>query len=79
MIRLKEVWSQEEIDQLKSYGATEVICPICGNETLSNWTICPHCFWEYDEFLYKGYSCANRSYIWWYRIKYKIKKLFKNS
>jgi hypothetical protein len=24
--------------------------------------------------MHKGYSCANRSYLWWYRLKYKIKE-----
>ena len=74
MIKLTEVWPQEDIDALKAIGAQEIICPICGNETMDTWTICPHCNWEYDHSI--GYSDANRSYKWWYRLKYRLKKVF---
>lgn len=73
MIKLSEVWTQERIQSYKANGAREVICPICRNETLNLWTICPHCQWEYDDIL-KGYSPANRARPWWYRLKYRFKK-----
>ena len=76
MIKISDVWPEEEIQSLKAAGAREVICPICKNETLNNWTICPHCDWEYDDTL-KGYSDANRAYIGWYRLRYQFKKRFK--
>ncbi len=73
MIRINEVWRGEVIREYMEF-ASLAICPVCGNETFDNWTICPHCGWEYDELMHKGYSCANRSYLWWYRLKYKIKE-----
>ena len=72
MIKITDVWPQEEIDARKAAGAIEIICPICKNETLDSWTICPHCGWEYDHT--KGYSPANRSYKWQYRLKYQLCK-----
>ena len=78
MIKLTEVWSQEVIQEHLDSGYYQiVICPVCGNETLDNWAICPHCQWEHDELMYKGYSCANRSYLWWYKLKYKIKQILR--
>lgn len=75
MIRLEQVWTQERIQNYEETGFQRVTCPICGNETFDNWAICPHCFWEYDYIA--GYSAANRSYPWWYRLKYKTKRLFR--
>lgn len=75
MIRLEQVWTQERIQTYEETGFQRVTCPICGNETFDNWAICPHCFWEYDDSV--GYSAANRSYPWWYRLKYKAKRIFR--
>lgn len=78
MIKLTDVWSDEQIKEYLDSGYYQIVtCPVCGNETFDNWAICPHCWWEYDELIYKGYSCANRSYLWWYKFKYKIKKVLK--
>ena len=70
VIPIREVWPEEEIQSLKAVGAKEVICPICKNETLDNWTICPHCMWEYDGS--RGYSPANGCRKWWYRLRYRL-------
>ena len=37
-----------DTEEYKTYGFGIVTCPICGNETLDNYYICPHCNWEYD-------------------------------
>ena len=76
MIKLSDVWSQDRIEAYRADGAKEVICPICKNETMDNWTVCPHCGWEYDH-TQRGYSAANRSYKWQYRLQYRIKKLLR--
>ena len=67
-------YKQTYICAVSGSGAKEVICPICRNETLDTWTICPHCDWEYDGTL-KGYSPANGARPWWYRLKYRIRKI----
>jgi hypothetical protein len=74
MIRIEEVWPKEVIQSHEEF-ANRVICPICGNETFDTWTICPHCEWEHDHST--GYSSANRSYKWVYRLKYRLKRFFK--
>lgn len=79
MIKLSQIWNADKIQSHIDSGYHLVKCPVCGNETFDNWAICPHCNWEHDEFLHRGYSCANATFIWWYKIKYKVKKLFKNS
>ena len=76
MIRLTEVWSCDTIQEYLDNGYNITKCPVCGNEAFDNWAICPHCWWEYDELMYKGYSCANHSYLWWYKLKYKIKQIW---
>lgn len=79
MIKLVEVLNKATIEQYLNSGYSITKCPVCGNEAFDNWAICPHCKWEHDELMHKGYSCANHSYLWGYKIKYKIKNLFKNS
>ena len=37
-----------ETIEYKEFGFNVVKCPICGEETLDNNFICPHCEWEYD-------------------------------
>lgn len=40
--------SLERTVEVKEYGYEVVNCPVCGNETLNDYYICPHCGWEYD-------------------------------
>lgn len=48
-----------------------VICPVCNNETLNNYYICPHCKWEYDGTVNDDdYSSANGSTVGKYREKF---------
>lgn len=79
MIKLTDVWDNDRIQSYIDNGYQVVRCPVCGNEAFDHWAICPHCAWEHDELLNNGYSYANGSYIWWYKVRYKFKKLFKNS
>ena len=37
-----------ETPEYKEFGFQIVKCPVCGNETLDSYFICPHCKWEYD-------------------------------
>ena len=74
MIKINEIWPEERIQEHLDSGYRFIECPVCGNETFDNWAICPHCDWEYDELMHKGYSAANKSYLWWYKFKYKIRK-----
>lgn len=68
MIKLTEVLSQEIIQEHLNSGYVITKCPICDNEAFDNWAICPHCGWEHDELMHEGYSAANKSYKWWYRL-----------
>lgn len=62
--------------EYKEFGCKIVICPICGNETLDNFCICEHCYWEYDGTTENNeYSSANGMTVEEYKIKYKAKKL----
>ena len=74
MIRIEDVWSRELIESYEDF-ATRIKCPICRNETFDSWTICPHCGWEYDHT--DGYSDANRTYKWIYRLKFKLQRAFR--
>lgn len=51
-----------ETEEYKS-GLFEIVtCPVCGNETLDMYYICPNCDWEYDGvFDDDDYSSANHS------------------
>lgn len=43
------------------FGFKVVTCPVCGNETLDNHFICPHCGWEHDGTSNDQFSTANQS------------------
>ena len=43
------------------FGFKVVTCPVCGNETLDNHFICPHCGWEHDGTSKDQFSTANQS------------------
>lgn len=77
MIRLNEVLDKVTITEYLNSGYNITKCPVCGNEAFDNWAICPHCNWEHDELVTSGYSCANSSFIWWYKVKYFFRRLFK--
>lgn len=74
MVKIESVWSENRIKAYVEDGFHKVSCPVCHNETFDNDAICPHCGWQYD--YSTGYSSANRSYKWWHRIKYHLKKFF---
>jgi hypothetical protein len=77
MIKLTDVMDETVIQEHLNSGYRVVKCPVCGNEAFDNWAICPHCNWEHDELLHHGYSCANSSYMWWYKVKYFLRNIFK--
>lgn len=53
------------------YGFKIVTCPICQNETLDDFFICPHCGWEYDGCIKEDdYSSANKATVAEYRVEY---------
>ena len=49
---------------------TVILCPVCGEKTLDNHTVCPACGWEYDGFPEYHYSAANGATLENYRRMY---------
>lgn len=47
------------------FGFKVVTCPVCGNETLDNHFVCPHCGWEHDSTVNspEQFSTANQSTV----------------
>ena len=52
LITDEDIYTTEELTTL---GYNVIICPVCGNKTLDDYYICPHCGWEYD-----GHTKLNR-------------------
>ena len=47
-MEMNEMINLRESKEYQEFGYKVVNCPVCGNETLDNHFICPHCNWEYD-------------------------------
>lgn len=47
------------------FGFNVITCPVCGEETLDNHFVCPHCGWEHDGTVKspEQFSTANQSTI----------------
>lgn len=59
--------------EYKEYGFQIVKCPICGNDTLDNFFVCPHCGWEYDGKIHDNdYSSINKMTIEEYRNSFNV-------
>jgi len=68
MKRINEVLAQDIIDEQIASGYQLTVCPVCGNETFDDYSICPHCGWEQDGTVdLDQYSSANGSSIHEYR------------
>lgn len=78
MVYITSVYSQEYLEDVLTKGTKVIRCPICGNEALDDCHICPHCNWEDDPFMHRGYSCANSSFKLLYKLRYKLRNLFKH-
>ena len=50
---------------------TVILCPVCGEKTLDNHSICHRCGWEYDGFSEDRYSAANGATLAEYRKAYE--------
>lgn len=49
-----------EEDYLYQKGYRKIVkCPVCGEDTLDFYFVCPNCGWEHDSELNEGYSPAN--------------------
>lgn len=65
---MKENINLRETVEYKECGFQLVKCPVCGNETLDSYFICPCCNWEYDGKTQEDdYSSANGMTVKEYR------------
>ena len=68
---MKKNINLRETVEYKNCGFKIVKCPICGQETLDSYFICPHCSWEYDGKIQDTeYSSANGMTVKEYRESY---------
>lgn len=64
MKKISEVLDPQVINEQLASGYRITICPVCGNETFDDYSICPHCGWEQDGTVDADmYSSANKSSI----------------
>jgi len=71
MKRLTDVYSLNDINEQLDNGYRIIKCPVCGNETFNDYSICPHCQWEQDGTINEDlYSSCNKSTIKEYRKIY---------
>ncbi len=71
MKKLDEILSKTVIDEHLAAGYKITVCPVCSNETLDDYFICPTCGWEYDAFPEDHYSAANGATLREYRERYQ--------
>jgi len=63
----KAPWQRLNIGDTYDGFYTVIKCPVCGNKTLDNYWICPHCAWEYDGHSENEYSSCNQTTLNRYR------------
>lgn len=66
----KAPWQQLNVGDTYDGFYTVIRCPVCGNKTLDNYWICPHCAWEYDTHSENEYSSCNQTTLNKYREQY---------